>query len=83
MLQHERHIALRRAPVGDVDAINEDLPGAWLFEAGDEAQRRRLASAGLAQKHEELAVLDFEVEVLQRGVAAEGLGDGFELDVGH
>ena len=83
LLQHQRHVALGRAPVGDVDAVDEDLAGGRLLQPGDQAQRRRLAGAGLAEQHEELAVGDVEVEVLQRGVAAEGLGDVLELDVGH
>ena len=83
LLQHQRHVALGSAPVGDVDAVDEDLAGGRLLQSGDQAQRRRLAGAGLAEQHEELAVGDVEVEVLQRGVAAEVLGDVLELDVGH
>ena len=69
LLQHQRHVALGRAPVGDVDAVDEDLALGRLFEPGDQAQRRGLAGAGLAEQDEELAVGDVEVEVGQRGVA--------------
>ena len=66
MLQHERHVALGRAPVRDVGAADGDLARGRLLEPGDQPQRRRLAGAGLAEQHEELAVVDVEVEVLQR-----------------
>ena len=83
LLQHQSHVALGRAPIGNIDAVDEHLARGRLLEPGDQAQRRRLAGAGLAEQHEELAVGDVEIEVLQRGVAAEGLGDVLELDVGH
>ena len=38
-------------------------PLVMLLEPGDHAQRRRLAAAGGADEHEELAVGDVEVEV--------------------
>ena len=66
LLQHQRHVALGRTPVADVGAVDEDLSVGRLFEPGDQAQRRRLAGAGLAEQHEELAVADVEVEVAQR-----------------
>ena len=83
MLQHQRHVALGRTPSGDIDAVDEDLPIGRLVETGDQPQRRRLAGAGLAEQHEELAVGDLEVEARQRGVAAELLGDVLQFDMGH
>ncbi len=51
-----------RATVGgnalDVLAANEDRPFAWLLEAGDHAQRRRLAAAAGADERKELAIAD-------------------------
>ena len=46
-------------------------------------QRGRLAGAGLAEQHEELAVGDVEVEPAQRGVVAELFRDVLELDMSH
>ena len=83
LLQHQRHVALGRAPVGDVDAVDEYLALGRLLQAGDQAQRRRLAGAGLAEQHEELAVGDVEIEPVKRRVAAECLRDVLELDMGH
>ena len=45
-------------------AVDADLARADRFEPGDHAQQRRLAAAGRADEHHELAVLDFEVDVL-------------------
>ena len=49
--------------VDDALADPEDALGD-LLEAGDHAQRRRLAAAGRADEDHELAVLDLEVEVV-------------------
>ncbi len=83
LLEHESHVALGRAPIGNIDPVDEHLPRGRLVEPGDQAQRRCLAGAGLAEQHEELAIGDVEIEVLQRAVAAEVLADALELDVGH
>jgi len=44
-LEHHRHIALVRGTVGDVLAVQKDTPRRRQLEAGDEAQRRGLATA--------------------------------------
>ena len=51
------------------------------LEAGDDAQRRRLAGAGGAEEGEELAGGDAEVDALQRAEAAVVLDDAFEEDL--
>ena len=54
-------------PVAD-----EDFAAGDFFEAGDHAQRRRLAAAGRADQHHELAVGDLERDVAH-GVEAVGV----------
>ena len=83
MLKNKRDIALGGTPVGDILAVDEHLSLGRLFEAGDDAQRGGLAGAGLAQKHEELAVGDVEVEIAKRGGRTVFLGDVLEFDMGH
>jgi hypothetical protein len=53
------------------------------LEAGDGAQRRRLAAARLAQEHDELVILDLEIDVLDDLDGAEELLDAAKLDLGH
>src|SRR6185312_6375989 len=49
------------------------------FEAGDDAQQRGLAAARWAEDGEELAVLDLEGDLVDRGNRAEALGDAVDL----
>src|SRR3546814_5222647 len=53
------------------------------FQPGDHAQRRRLAAAGWADQHDELLVVDLEVERRNDGDRPEGLGDALQGDAGH
>ena len=43
-------------------AVDDDPPGVRPVEAGDEAQRGRLAAAGRAEQRDELALLEREVD---------------------
>ena len=77
---------LDRPPVGrhagEVLAVEEDLAGARLLEAGDHAHQRRLAAAGRPEEREELALVDDQRQVVDGDEVAEALGDVAELDEG-
>ena len=63
ILEHHRDVAvLGRQPVDDALA-DADGARAHLLEPGDEPQRRRLAAARRSDQHDELLVLDLEIEV--------------------
>ena len=66
---------------GDRLVGEEDLALGRLIEAGDHAQRGRLAAAGRAEHREELALLDLDAHVLDGDEVAERLGDVLDLDV--
>src|SRR5690606_19879838 len=83
LLKHQRHIALGRTPVGNVDAIDQHLPLSRLLKTRYDAQRRRLAGSGLTEQHEEFAIGNIEIEPPQRRVSTELLGEVAELDMGH
>ena len=53
------------AGAGDRLAVDRDLAGGRLDEAGDDVEERALAAAAGAHDREELALAHFEVEVLQ------------------
>src|SRR5438105_6090085 len=66
-------------------AVDEDVAVAGRLEPGDERERRRLSAAGRTDDRAELAVMDDEVEVAQRGVGGprwcqETLADMTKLD---
>jgi hypothetical protein len=51
------------------------LAGSLHLQPRDDAQQRRLAAARRAEKTDKLALADVQVDVLQRGEAAELLAD--------
>ena len=78
--------------LADVVAVEEDLAGGRLDQAGDAAHERRLAAARQAHDHEDLARPDVERDVAQarsssrscvrsssRGRSASGRADGLVL----
>ena len=67
VLEDHRDVAVLRRDVGDVAVADEDLAGVDLLEPGEHAQRRRLARAGRADEHHELAVRDMQVERVHGG----------------
>ena len=54
--------------VGDVAVADQDLARVDLLEAGEHAQGRGLAAAGRADEDEELAVVDLQVQLVERGL---------------
>ena len=73
VLEHHRDVAVLRRDVGDVAVADEDAAGVDLFEAGQHAQRRGLATAGGADEDEEFAVGDLEVRACRpRGECPRG-----------
>ncbi|MCY1239821.1 hypothetical protein D9M72_526360 [compost metagenome] len=91
-----RHMRIKRIGLEDhgdvagarrqvVDLASADLDGsvADVLEAGDHAQRRRLATAGRADKRDELAVLDLEVDAVNDLEGAVALDQFPEGDRSH
>ncbi len=82
-LEDHREVAiLRRHAVLDL-ATDRDRPVGGPLEAGEHAQRGRLATAGRPDEDEELAILDVEREVVDRDDLAEQLVDVIEADRRH
>ena len=52
----------------DALAANEDVAGGDLLEARNHSERRRLAAAGRAEKGDEFALLDLQIESATAGV---------------
>ena len=61
-----RHVAL----------VDEDRAVVDLLEAGEHAQAGRLAATGGADEDEELAVLDLQVELVDRGALGARIDPG-------
>ena len=56
------------------------VPSDDLLDPGDQLQQRRLAAAGRADEHHELAVADLERDVVDRGRAAALVGLAHRVD---
>ena len=62
--------------VRDVAAADQDLPAVDVLESGEHPQRGGFAAAGRADEDEELAVLDVQVELIDRGDVRAGKEPG-------
>ena len=66
--------------VGDLDVLEADLAARRLLEPVDAAQHRRLARARRPQDHDDLALLDLQVDALENLERAEGLPQVLDAD---
>ena len=82
-LEHHAEAAVARLQVVDHAPVDADFAGGRILEAGDHAQRRRLAAAGRPDKDDEFAVLDGEAQILHRLHGAERLFQIAQLDARH
>ncbi len=82
-LEDEAGIAVIGRDVGHVALAEQDAARRRLDEAGDEAQRRRLAAARGAEQDQELALVDLQRDILHRLVAAEFLAQILETQARH
>ena len=82
-LEHHGEPALRRADIRHVLRVDQHLAGGDVLEAGDEAQKRRLAATRRPDEHRELAVLDVEIDAVDDADGAERLAHGLQLDAAH
>ncbi|CNK98491.1 Uncharacterised protein [Mycobacterium tuberculosis] len=87
MLEHHAdalpHLVQLHALVGEVHAVDDDVPRRGLLELVQAAQQRRLARAGGADHGDDLTVLDREVDALEHLVVAERLVQVPDLDLAH
>ena len=69
--------------IGDIAAVDRDLAAVDFDETREKIQKRCLAAAGRPEQHDELAVGDVEIEVLDHGDIAVVLQDVAELNGWH
>ena len=75
VLEDEADMALAGAARQRILAVEADAAGVRPFEAGDDAQKCRLAGAGRSQQRQQLAAFDPEVDIVERREVAEALDD--------
>ncbi len=82
-LEHGMHRAFFSGSVGEVFAVEQNLPGIGQIEAGDHAQYRGFAAAGRAEQREEFARLDAEADVVHGDEIAEAARDIPDFELSH
>jgi hypothetical protein len=83
LLEHEGDVAQRRRGGADVLAADEDPTLVRPLEAGDEAQRRRLAGTARPEQDDELARGDVEREIVHGRGRAEAFSHAIEAKLSH
>jgi hypothetical protein len=68
-----------------INSVNEDLATAWLLEAGDHAQRCRLAAPRRPEQGEEFTARDGDIDAVNGDDTPELLAQSHQLDcaLGH
>src|SRR5579859_7075454 len=73
MLENEADPPIARRNVGGVAAIEQHLAGIGKLKTGEDAQQRGLAGSRRPQQRHQLAFLDLQRNIAERGKPAEGL----------
>jgi hypothetical protein len=83
-LEHHSNVALRRAEPRHVAPAQSDHAARRQLEAGDHAQRGRLAATGRTEQHDELPLLGDEVDAIDRACPIGiGLLETLEMKKAH
>jgi hypothetical protein len=83
LLEHHRHVALRRRQAGHRLAADRDVSAITRIKPRDHPQCRGLARPGGAQQHHEGSVRHGQGYLIQRDVAAIAFADGVERNFSH
>ena len=75
MLEHEPDMTLAGAVGQRVLAIERNVARIGPVEAGDDPQQRGLARTGRPEQRQQFAIADPQVDMIERGKAAEFLHD--------
>jgi hypothetical protein len=81
-LEHHVHGPLVGRNACHVLAIQMDAAAAGFLETGHHAQQRRLAAAGAAQQAEDLALVDFQRDIVDGDEVPEPFGDVVDAHIG-
>ena len=82
-LEHHGDVAVLGRDVVHDPPVDADGAGGDLLEPGDQAEDGGLAAAGRTDQHQELVILDVQIEVVDHADRSEVLGDALEKDVRH
>ena len=83
ILKHHGDIALVRLQIGDVVAIEGDLAAARPLKPGNASKRGTLSAAAWSEQCQQLAILDPDVEAIDRAHLAEFLCKSLKSDTCH
>src|SRR3954451_2862491 len=82
-LEDHPHVALVRRDARHVFPVDDDPSGVGSIEAGDDAERRRLAAARRAEQRQELALAELDLDSVERLDGAEVAVEVLQLQKSH
>jgi hypothetical protein len=82
-LEHDAEIALRGRQGGNILPVLFHRAVGLNVQPGNRAQQGGLAAAGGAEETDELALVDVDADIIQRGEIAKALGDVADAQIGH
>ncbi|MNI16879.1 hypothetical protein D3C73_702280 [compost metagenome] len=82
-LEHHGQPAIGRRYLVHSLAVDGDLATGDFFQPGNGAQKRRFSAAGRADKNDEFAIPDMQVDVFQDRESAKGFLNVGEFDFAH
>src|SRR5882724_2143045 len=80
VLEYEGHVALGGRQRERVLAVDRERAAAGLLEAGYGAEQRGLSRAGGTEHHQELILVQAQIDVVERGACAKLLADAAERE---
>jgi hypothetical protein len=83
ILEHHRGVALFGRQVVDDAVGNADLAGADVLQSRDHPQQRGLAAPGRADQHDEFAIGDLDIHVMDYMDRAKGFADAVDCHRRH
>ena len=82
-LEDHGNAAFRRRHTAHGASADADIAGGDLFQPGNHLEQRGLAAAGRADKDDELAILDIEIDAVDDFMAVIGLAQGVQRYGAH
>src|SRR5690554_5860342 len=79
-LEHGVYCSLIGRYFCDILPAEKHLSFCWGFKSSDDPKGRGLSATGWTQKRQELVLPDIKIHIVQYGIAAESLGDVFQID---
>src|SRR6476469_739859 len=83
LLKYKRDVAFGRHFIGHSASLDQHIAAVGSLQAGDQAQRRGLASTGRAKQHDKFTMRNRERKVTDRPDGPVALADTYHCNLSH